>query len=106
MEYNSWNIMENNTSHNPFLELDEHQAPTTHLPRSQVQNESSSWSRSNSWSLSDSNYDHRHQRMRSLSDIYDQDDNVIQFAFFSYHPTCFDEAAKQIEWVDAMNNEM
>ena len=87
MENESWNEMENNTSHNPFIELDEHQAPTTHLPRLQVPNESSSSSHS------DSDSDHTHQKMRSLSDIYDQD--VIQFAFFSSQPTCFDEAAKQ-----------
>ena len=42
--------------------------------------------------------------MKSLSDIYDQ--VVEQFAFFSSQPTCFDEAAKQKEWVDAMNNEI
>ena len=98
MENESWNEMENNTSHNPFIELDEHQAPTTHLPRLQVPNESSSSSHS------DSNSDHTHQKMRSLSDIYDQD--VVQFAFFSSQPTCFDEAAKQKKWVDAMNNEI
>jgi hypothetical protein len=42
MEDKSWDEMENNTSHNPSLELDEHQAPTkkdehqesiTRLPR-------------------------------------------------------------------------
>ena len=47
---------------------------------------------------------HTHQKMRSLSDIYDQD--VVQFAFFLSQPTCFDEAAKQKEWIDAMNNEI
>ena len=122
MEDKSWDEMENNTSHNPSLELDEHQAPTkldeheesiTRLPRLQVQNESSSLShndsssRSDSYSShSDSDSEHNHKRMRSLCDIYDQDDNVVQFAFFSSQPTCFDEAAKQKVWVDAMNNEI
>jgi len=41
-----------------------------------------------------------------LHDIYDQDDNVVQFAFFSSPPTCFDEAAMKKEWVDAMSNEI
>ena len=82
MEDQSWNGMENNTSHNPFLELDEHKEPTTHLPRLKVQHESSSSYHSDSSSHSGSNFDHRHQKMKSLSDIYDQDDNVVQFAFF------------------------
>ena len=80
MEDKSWDGMENNTTHNPFIELDEHQAPTTHLPRLQVQNESSSSSHSDSSSQSDSDSDHRHQKIKILSDIYDQD--VVQFAFF------------------------
>jgi hypothetical protein len=113
MEDRSWDEMENNTSHNPSLELDEHQAPTkldeheesiTRLSRLQVQNESSSLSHNDSRSHSDSNSDHNHQRMRSLCDIYDQDDNVVQFAFFSSQPTCFDEAAKQKEWVDEIES--
>ena len=104
MEDESWNGMENNTYHNSFLELDEHQAPTTHPPRLQVQNESSSSSHNDSSSRSDSDSDHTHQKMKSLSDIYDQD--VVQFEFFSSQPTCFDEATKQKEWVDAMNNEI
>ena len=111
MEDKSWDEIENN----PSLELDEHQAPTkkdenqesiTCLPRLQVQNESSSSSHNDSSSHSDSDSYHNHQRMRGLCDIYDQDDNVVQFAFFSSQPTCFDEAAKQKEWVDAMNNEI
>ena len=57
MEDKSWNGMENNTSHNPFLELDEHQAPTTHLPRLQVQNEISFSSHS------DLDFDHTHEKM-------------------------------------------
>jgi hypothetical protein len=61
----------------------------------QVQNESSSSSHNDSSSHSDSDSNHKHQRMRSLSDIYDQDDNVVQFAFFSSQPNCFDEAAKK-----------
>jgi len=57
MEDKSWDETKNNTSHNPSLDLDEHQAPTkldehqvpiTHLPRLQVQNESNSSSHSNS----------------------------------------------------------
>jgi hypothetical protein len=44
--------------------------------------------------------------MISLCDIYDQDENVVQFAFFSSQPTCFDEIAKKKEWLDAMNNEI
>jgi hypothetical protein len=71
-----------------------------------VQNESSSSSRNDSSSHTDSDSDHNHQRMRSLHDIYDQDDNVVQFSFFSSQPTCFDEATKKKEWVDAMNNEI
>ena len=95
MENESWNGMENNTSHNPFLELDEHQAPTTHLPRLQVQNESSSSSHGDFSSHSDSDFNHKHQRLRILSDIYDQDDDVLQFSFFASRPTCFDEVAKK-----------
>jgi hypothetical protein len=115
MEDKSWYEMENNTSHNPSLELDEHQAPTkldehqesiTRLPRLQVQNESSSSSHNDSSSQSDLDSDHNHQRMRSLRDIYDQDDNVVQFGFFSSQPTCFDEAPKKKVWVDVMNNEI
>jgi hypothetical protein len=98
MEDKSWDEMENNTSHNPSLELDEHQAPTrldehqesiTRLPRLQVQNESSSSSHNDSSSHSDSDFEHNHQRMRSLCDIYDQDDNVVQFAFLSSQRTFF-----------------
>ena len=48
--------MENNTSHNPFLDLDVHQSATPHLPRLQVQNESSSSSHS------DSDSDHTHEK--------------------------------------------
>jgi hypothetical protein len=86
MEDKSWDEMENNSSHNPSLELDEHQAPTkldehqesiTHLARLQVQNESSSSSHNDSSSHSDSDSGHNHQRMKSLCDIYDQDDNVV-----------------------------
>jgi hypothetical protein len=72
----------------------------------QVQNESSSSSHNDSSSHRDLYSDHNHQRMRSLHDIYDQDDNVVEFAFFSSQPTCFDEYAKKKEWVDAMNNEI
>ena len=75
MEDESWNGLENNTSHNPFIELDEHQPPTMHLPRLSVQNES----HSSSHSYSD--YDHTHQKMKTLSDIYDQD--VVKFSFSS-----------------------
>jgi hypothetical protein len=115
MEDKSWDEMEKNTSHNPSLELDEHQVPTkldehqepiTCLPSLQVQNESSSSSHNDSSSHSDSDFDHNHQRMRSLRDIYDQDDNVVQFPFFSSQPTCFDEASNKKEWIDAMNNEI
>jgi len=114
MEDKSWAEMENNNSHNPSFEIDDHQEPTkldehqeliTRLPRLHVQNESSSSSRNDSSSHTDSDSDHNHQRMRSLRDIYDQDDNVVQFSFFSSQPTCFDEAAKKKEWVDGMNNE-
>ena len=77
MEDESWNGLENNTSHNPFIELDEHQAPTTHLPRLQVQNERSSSSHNDSSSHSDSDSDHTHKKLKILSDIYDQD--VVQF---------------------------
>jgi hypothetical protein len=115
MEDKSCDEMENNTSHNPSLELDEHQEPTkldehqesiTRLPRLQVQNESSSSSHNDSPSHSDSDSDHNHQRMRILHDIYDQDDNVVHFSFFSSQPTCFDQDEKKKEWVDAMNNEI
>jgi hypothetical protein len=115
MEDKSWAEMENNNSHNPSFEIDDHQEPTkldehqeliTRLPRLHVQNESSSSSRNDSSSHTDSDSDHNHQRMRSLHDIYDQDDNLVQFSFFSSQPTCFDEATKKKEWVDAMNNEI
>ena len=46
--------------------------------------------------------------MRNLSDIYAQDDvdDIVNFAFLSFQPTCFEEAIKDKEWVDAMNNEI
>jgi hypothetical protein len=118
MEDKSWDEMENNTSleldeHQARAKKDEHQESITFLPRLQVQNESSSSSHNDSSSHSDSSSSHsdsdsghNYQRMRSLHDIYDQDDNVVHFAFFSSQPTCFDEAAKQKVWVDAMNNEI
>jgi hypothetical protein len=65
-----------------------------------VQNESSSSSHSDLDSY------HNHERMGSLHDIYDQDDIVLHFSFFSSQPTFFDEAAKKKEWVDEMNNEI
>lgn len=38
--------------------------------------------------------------MRSLSDIYAQDDidDTVHFAFFSFQPTCFKKAVKKKEW--------
>ena len=46
--------------------------------------------------------------MRNLSDIYAQDDvdDIVNLAFLSFQPTCFEEAIKEKEWVDAMNNEI
>lgn len=44
--------------------------------------------------------------MRSLSDIYAQDDNdnLVPFAILSSQPTYFEEVVKEKEWVDTMNN--
>jgi len=46
--------------------------------------------------------------MRSLSDIYAQDDvdDIVNFSFLSFQPTCFEEVIKHKEWVDAMKNEI
>ena len=46
--------------------------------------------------------------MRNLSDIYAQDDvdDIVNFSFLSIQPTCFENAIKDKEWVDAMNNEV
>jgi hypothetical protein len=47
--------------------------------------------------------------MRSLRDIYEQDDEIDQqahFAFLSFQPTSFEEAEKKEEWVQAMNDEI
>ena len=60
IEDKSWNGMENITSHNPFIKLDEHEAPTMHLPRLQVQIASSSSSHCNS------NSAHKHKRITFL----------------------------------------
>ena len=74
---------------------------TTLLPGLQIKTESSSSFGSNS------NSD-KIQRMGSLSDICAQDeiDNLTHSAFLSFQPTCFDEAVKEKEWVDAMNNKI
>ena len=96
IEDHSWHEKEH--SHNPSVVVD--QAPISHLPRMQVQAENSSSS------TTDSDSDHTPQKMKSLKDIYEQDDNIEQFAFVSFQPTCFEEAAKQKEWVEAMNNEI
>jgi hypothetical protein len=49
-----------NTSHNPSLELDEHQEPIACLPRLQVQNESSSSSHNDFSSYRNSYSEHNH----------------------------------------------
>ena len=104
MEDKSWNEIANGTCHNPFVVFDE--APTTNLPRLQVQTESISQFGTDSdktyGSASDSD---KNQRMISLSDIYVQDDdNLLRFAFLSFQPACFEEVVKEKKWVDAMNN--
>lgn len=40
--------------------------------------------------------------MRSLTDIFEQ----THFSFLSYQPTHFEEAVKEKEWIEAMNNEI
>ena len=99
MEDKSWNEIADGTCHNPFVVFDE--APTTNLPRLQVQTESSPSSSSDSDKTSGSDFDFdKNQRMRSLSDIYAQDgnDNLVLFAFLSSQPAYFEEAVKKNEW--------
>ena len=46
--------------------------------------------------------------LKYSSNIYAQDDvdDIVNFAFLSFQPTCFEEAVKEKEWVDAMSNEI
>ena len=63
MEDKSWNEIADGTCHKPFVVFDE--APTTNIPRLQVQRSSSSCSDSNQTFDSDSDSD-KNQRMRSV----------------------------------------
>lgn len=48
----------------------------------------------------------QNQRTRSLRNLYEQTpviDEHLQYALFSCQPTCFEEAAKDPQWIQAMN---
>ena len=50
------------------------------------------------------------KKMRSLKDIYDQEDESIDFcsnfSFFSCNPFCFEEVVKEEHWIKAMDEEI
>lgn len=49
------------------------------------------------------------QKTRSLKELYDQNDEMDQLSFFALmacDPICFDEAAKEDVWIDAMDEEI
>ena len=52
---------------------------------------------------------YQNQKTKFLRELYEQTPVIneqLQYALFSYHPTYFDEAVKDAQWVQAMNEEI
>ena len=87
------------------IENSEQQA---HPPRLQVQRQQEH-SGNGSASNSGSSTSVENQKTRSTREIYEQNNDIEQpthFALLSCQPTFFEEAIKEEQWVEAMNEEI